>query len=134
MSVFVRDDGFHAEGLPGRPVEIAPDTAPGALAALLAGAELVVVRFALFTDGRGFTLARLIRAAGFTGPLRAAGPLIADQYRLLRRAGFDEVEIPLSIAARQPEALWLSQANWPALDYRARLRGEKELGPAAIAS
>ena len=123
MSVIVRDDGFHAEDTRGASVQIAPDTAPEALAGLVAGASLVAVLFPVFSDGRGFTLARQIRAAGYTGRLRATGPLIADQYAMARRAGFDEVEIPDDIAARQPEAQWRARADWRAHDYRARLAG-----------
>lgn len=123
MSVIVRDDGFHAEETGEAAVRIAPDTAPEALAGLVAGAELVSVLFPVFSDGRGFTLARQIRAAGYTGRLRATGPLIADQYAMARRAGFDEVEIPDDIAARQPEAQWRARADWRAHDYRARLAG-----------
>lgn len=123
MSVIVRDDGFHAEDFSGAPLRIAPDTAPEALTGLVAGAALVSVLFPVFSDGRGFTLARQIRATGFTGRLRATGPLIADQYAMARRAGFDEVEIPDDIAARQPEAQWRARADWRAHDYRARLAG-----------
>ena len=35
---------------------------------------------------------------GYAGRLRAAGPLIADQFRLARRVGFDEVELPEAMA------------------------------------
>ena len=40
---------------------------------------------------------------GYTGRLRAAGPLIADQFRAARRVGFDEVELPDAVAGAQPE-------------------------------
>ena len=43
---------------------------------------------------------------GYAGRLRAAGPLIADQFRMARRVGFDEVELPDALAERQPEAQW----------------------------
>jgi len=123
MSVIVRDTGFAADDFGGTAVDVPPTTAPEALAGLIAGAELVTVLFPAFSDGRGFTLARLIRDAGYTGRLRAKGPLIADQYPLARRSGFDEVEIPDELAARQSEAQWLARADWQAHDYRARLFG-----------
>ncbi|MCV2878641.1 DUF934 domain-containing protein [Sedimentimonas flavescens] len=123
MSVIVRDDGFHAEDWAGAVVELAPDTDAGELAALTAGAELVRVAFPAFSDGRGFTLGRRLRALGFTGRLRAAGHVIADQYAMARRSGFDEVEISDELAARQPEAQWKARADWQAHEYRARLRG-----------
>ena len=123
MSIIVRDDGFHAEDFTGEPVGILPETEPGALAALIDGAQMVRVIFPTFSDGRGFTLARRIRALGYGGRLRATGPLIADQYAMARRMGFDEVEIPDDLARRQPEAHWLFRADWAAHDYRARLAG-----------
>lgn len=49
---------------------------------------------------------RRLRELGYTGRLRAVGPLIADQFRMARRVGFDELEIPDTMAARQPEAQW----------------------------
>ncbi|MCY1127371.1 DUF934 domain-containing protein [Frigidibacter sp. RF13] len=122
MSVIVRDDGFHAEDYAGdRSVEIASDTLPEALPDLT-GADLVRVAFPAFSDGRGFTLARHIRAAGYSGRLRAAGHVIADQYAMARRSGFDEVEISNDLASRQPADQWLYRADWRAHDYRARLR------------
>jgi uncharacterized protein (DUF934 family) len=60
---------------------------------------------------------------GYAGRLRAAGHVIADQYTMARRSGFDEVEIPDALAARQPEAQWMFRADWRAHDYQARVRG-----------
>ena len=57
------------------------------------------------------------------GRLRARGHVLADQYAMARRAGFDEVEIDAALAARQPEAQWLARAGWQAFDHQARLRG-----------
>ena len=122
MSVIVRDDGFHAEDYSGtRIVEIASDVQPAALPDV-SGAELVTVAFPAFSDGRGFTLARHLRAQGYAGRLRAKGHVIADQYAMARRAGFDEVEISDDLAARQPADQWLFRADWRENDYRRRLR------------
>ncbi|KEO56344.1 DUF934 domain-containing protein [Thioclava pacifica] len=123
MSVIVRDDGFHEDDFTGASLDIAPETDAGHLPALIEGAQMIRVLFPAFSDGRGFTLARRIRALGFTGRLRAAGPLIADQYPMARRVGFDEVEIPPEMAERQPSPQWLFRADWAAHDYRARLAG-----------
>jgi uncharacterized protein (DUF934 family) len=59
---------------------------------------------------------------GFAGRLRAHGPVIADQYSMIRRVGFDEVEIPDDLAARQPADQWAFRANWRDHHYQARLR------------
>ena len=69
-------------------------------------AALIVIRFPAATDGRGFSLARYLRAQAYQGELRASGPLIVDQYPLVRASGFETVEIPNEIAARQPEISW----------------------------
>lgn len=123
MSVIVRDDGFHAEDFEGSAViEIASNTGIDALPASFEGVEMIAVGFPAFSDGRGFTLARHLRNRGFGGRLRAKGHVIADQYAMARRVGFDEVEIPDDLAARQPQEQWLFRADWRDHDYRSRLK------------
>lgn len=68
---------------------------------------LVAVAFPAYSDGRGFSLARQIRRAGFRGELRASGPLIADQFAYALSCGFDSIELPEASAARQPVPQWL---------------------------
>lgn len=85
-------------------------------------AALIRVSFPGFADGRGFTIARMLRQAGFAGRLRACGHVLADQYAMARRCGFDEVEISDDLAARQPQEQWRARADWRAHDYQARLR------------
>ncbi|WP_102109255.1 DUF934 domain-containing protein [Oceaniglobus roseus] len=126
MTVIVTDDGFGPETFaagfegPGT-LDLAPDADVAALD--LDGVEAIRVAFPGFSDGRGFTIARLLRLRGFRGRLRAKGHVIADQYAMARRAGFDEVEIDAALAARQPEDQWLARADWRAHDYQSRLRG-----------
>ena len=131
--ILVRDDGFHAEDrtAPFAPpadgalppaLDLDPGADPFALAPRLAGVEAIRIAFPKFADGRGFTLARRLRDLGFSGRLRARG-LIADQYAMARRSGFDEVEIDAALAARQPQDQWLARAEWRAHDYRSRLKG-----------
>ena len=119
MSVIVRDTGFAPEDFTGVAVEVPPTTAPEALAGLIAGAELVKVLFPSFSDGRGFTLARRLRVAGYKGRLRAQGHVIADQFPMARRSGFDEVEIDADLARRQPWDLW--QRSSGSMSYLNRL-------------
>ncbi|WP_439124518.1 DUF934 domain-containing protein [Marivita sp.] len=129
MSIIVTDQGFEsfedpAQWIPSdHTINLPSDTDPARLSDLLHGMELVRVDFPSFADGRGFTLARLIRQNGFQGHLRAKGHVIADQYAMARRSGFDDVEIDDDLAARQPEDQWLARANWQAHDYQSRLRG-----------
>ena len=82
---------------------------------------LICIAFPSHTDGRGFSLARHLRLLGYRGRLRAAGHILADQYAMARRSGFDEVEIDRALAERQPEEQWLFRANWQAHDYQERL-------------
>ncbi|MCA0203518.1 DUF934 domain-containing protein [Pararhodobacter sp.] len=122
MSVIVTDQGFQPETHNGDWFDLAPDVDIAAVETQLDGVTAIRVAFPAFSDGRGFTLAARLRRAGFTGRLRAAGHVIADQYAMARRAGFDEVEIDEDLAERQPESQWLSRAGWQGHDYRARLR------------
>jgi uncharacterized protein (DUF934 family) len=66
------------------------DANPETLAADLSRLKLVAIRFASFTDGRGYTLARLLRDRyGYRGELRAIGDVLRDQLYYLWRCGFD---------------------------------------------
>ena len=129
MSVIISDNGFYEGAEPfiesdgsGRAVELASDANPAQLEQALIGTGMITIEFPRFDDGRGFTLAQQARRLGYVGRLRARGHLIADQYAMARRAGFDEVEIEKDLAIRQPEGQWLARANWRAHDYQSRLR------------
>ncbi|GKY89467.1 DUF934 domain-containing protein [Sinisalibacter aestuarii] len=104
-------------------IEIVPEDHIAAHRAEILAAPMIRVAVTGFADGRGFTLARALRLMGYTGRLRAGAGLIADQYAMARRAGFDEVEIDAALATRQPEEHWLFRADWRAYDHQSRLRG-----------
>ena len=121
MTVIVTDEGFSQDVLAGAGVlDLAADVDPETVD--FAAANLIRVAFPSFADGRGFTIARVLRRRGYTGRLRAAGHVIADQYAMARRSGFDEVEISDDLAARQPASQWRFRSNWQAHDYQSRLR------------
>lgn len=122
MTVIVTDTGFGTDTFSGIWTDLAPDADDGALQQAIAQQQAIRIQFPAFSDGRGFTLAARARRMGFTGRLRAQGHVIADQYAMARRSGFDEVEISDDLAARQPQAQWLARANWRAHDYRSALR------------
>ena len=67
---------------------------------------LIAIAFPSSGDGRGFSLARRLRRAGFTGVVRAVGPLISDQFPYALACGFDEIELTDDSAARQPPEQW----------------------------
>lgn len=72
-----------------------PDAGGETLAGASSGnAGPIAIRFPVVTDGRGFSLARLLRERhGFTGEIRAVGHLIPDLGQFLLRSGFDTAEI-----------------------------------------
>ncbi|GIT92531.1 hypothetical protein JANAI62_29890 [Jannaschia pagri] len=108
-------------------IDVASDADLTPVLARLDETSAIRVAFPSFADGRGFTIARQLRQAGYTGRLRAQGHVIADQYAMARRAGFDEVEIDDALAARQPEDQWRARADWKAHDYQSRL-GRRRAG------
>ena len=134
MTVIVTDKGFHTE--PSIPaftalsqlpyhegaLDLANTDDPTALTAYLCDLRLIRIDFPGFADGRGFTLGRRLRMMGYGGRLRARGHVLADQYAMARRVGFDEVEITRELAARQPVDQWLARADWRAYDHQSRLR------------
>ncbi|RFB80588.1 DUF934 domain-containing protein [Methylovirgula sp. 4M-Z18] len=85
---------------------------------------LIAINFPAFSDGRGFSLAKTLRNHGFKGTLRATGPLIADQYFHTLGCGFDEVEIPEAMAARQPEDQWRQAHDLRLLAYQRGYGGD----------
>jgi uncharacterized protein (DUF934 family) len=139
MSVIVTDQGFSPdtwpeatlpiEALDAEPalkaaaLDLPGDLEPEVLEGRLDNVTHIRISFPSFADGRGFTLGRQLRRMGFAGRLRARGPVIADQYTMARRAGFDEVEIPDALAARQCEGDWLARSLWDAPGYQSILKG-----------
>ncbi len=85
-------------------------------------AAVIRIDFPSSADGRGFSIARHLRMLGYTGRIRAHGHVLADQYAMARRCGFDEVEISDEMATRQPEDQWQFRADWKAHDYQSRMR------------
>ncbi|WP_185984333.1 DUF934 domain-containing protein [Aureimonas mangrovi] len=84
----------------------------------LGAVDLIAVAFPSFSDGRGLSIAMRLRRAGFTGRLRARGPLIADQFAEALACGFDEVELPDALAGRQPVAQWLAAKDSVTAHYQ----------------
>lgn len=70
-------------------VHIEPGDDARALLPFLDGLQLIEVSFPSWTDGRGYSSARVLREAGYTGELRAVGDVVIDMLSHLRRCGFD---------------------------------------------
>ena len=136
--ILVRDSGFRADdwrgefirwskesnhsALPDRAALDVENTAQAEdIAPLFERIALIRIAFPSHMDGRGFSLAHHLRLLGYRGRLRACGRILADQYAMARRSGFDEVEIDSALVERQPEEQWLFRANWRPHDYQVRL-------------
>lgn len=66
------------------------DEDPALIADSLEAFSLIAVHFPQFTDGRGYSTARLLRERyGWKGELRAIGDIQRDQLYYLSRCGFD---------------------------------------------
>ncbi|MBM3115371.1 DUF934 domain-containing protein [Jeongeupia naejangsanensis] len=71
-------------------VWFAPDDEPELLGADAIRLPLIAIEFPAFTDGRGFSIGRLLRERyGFTGELRAFGDVFKDTLNYLTRCGFN---------------------------------------------
>ena len=70
------------------------DDEPLELASDLDAFGVIAVRFSSFTDGRGYSVGRLLRQrCGWTGELRAIGDVQRDQLVYLARCGFDSFQL-----------------------------------------
>lgn len=80
-----------------------------ALQPFLDRVSLVIVAFPKFTDGRGFSAARILREElGYKGDIRATGDYILDQVPLMRRCGITSFHIS------KPEVVKaLKGGEWP---------------------
>jgi uncharacterized protein (DUF934 family) len=71
-------------------VWLAPNDEPAELVADFDAIGAVAVDFPVFRDGRGYSIARLLRERhGWRGELRAIGDVLRDQLLYLSRCGFD---------------------------------------------
>lgn len=79
-----------------------PDQSPDTISEDLQYLSTIVVKFPVFSDGRGFSHARRLRETyGFDGEIRASGHLIRDQYLFLHRCGVNAIEVKDQASAEQ---------------------------------
>ena len=75
-----------------RVLRLEPGDDPGK--AVLEGVTRIEVHFPKFGDGRGFSIARLLRERyGYKGELRAVGQITRDHLLYLERVGFNAFEL-----------------------------------------
>ena len=76
-------------------VWLAPADHPGVLADDIERLRIIAIDFPQFTDGRGYSIARLLRERyRYEGELRAVGDIGRDQLYYLAQCGFDAFLIP----------------------------------------
>ena len=87
-------------------VRLSPSDDPALIANDLEKLALIAVEFPVFTDGRGYSTATLLRERyRYIGELRAVGDVLRDQVFLMARAGFttfalrDDQSVEKSLAA-----------------------------------
>jgi uncharacterized protein (DUF934 family) len=82
--------------------------------------KLIEVNFPVFGDGRGYSAARILREAGYTGELRAVGDVLVDQIAFMRRCGFDAFapEAPLNPADAEAAFARFAEVYQPTTDAR----------------
>lgn len=91
-------------------VALAPGDDARALLPLLDRLQRVEIAFPAFTDGRGYSSARILREHGYRGELRAVGDVQVDQVSHYVRTGFD------AFASRHPltrAAVDKAIGTWP---------------------
>ncbi len=71
-------------------IVLMPTDDPLTLAGHLEGLAMIAVEFAKFSDGRGYSIATLLRSRlGFKGEIRAVGDVLIDQLFAMARCGID---------------------------------------------
>ncbi len=74
------------------------------IAGLLDELSLVALAFPVFSDGRSFSKAELLRSRlHFEGAVRATGQVLVDQLPHMLRVGFDEFEVADPVLIRRLE-------------------------------
>ena len=87
-------------------VLLAPEDDPLALAPHVGRLQLVAIDFPVYTDGRGYSQARLLRRRlGYGGEIRAVGDVRVDQIPAMTRAGIDTFDV-----AEAPDEATLARA------------------------
>lgn len=96
-------------------VRLTGDDAVEDIADDLGSLELVAIGFPTFMDGRGYSMARILRERyGFAGEVRATGNVLRDQASLMVRCGFDAFELAPHVSAED----WLDGLSDISVQYQ----------------
>lgn len=101
-------------------VRVEPGDDARALLPYLDRIRLVEVSFPTYRDGRGYSVARILREHGYAGELRAEGDVLVDQLHFMRRCGFDSFApaTPLDQGVVERSLARYQQVYQPAADDR----------------
>ena len=122
MTVVINDQGRFDIGEVLEFVDIDASIAWDDLDELLQSSAIRIV-FDSCADGRFLTLGRQLRLRGYSGHVRAAGPLVPDQFAMALKLGIDSAEISNEHAARCTEDQWIAHARRTQGNYQRRLSG-----------
>lgn len=87
------DDSLRRDQAARLAVELLPADPLEPLRGWLRDLPMIALTFPVFSDGRAYSKASLLRRLGYAGCLRATGDVLIDQVALMLRLGFDELEI-----------------------------------------
>jgi uncharacterized protein (DUF934 family) len=94
MPTLIKNRQIVEEPSPPDLVVLEPTDDPRALAERLPGLKLIAVNFPKYGDGRGYSIARLLRERyGYKGELRAIGVVARDHLQLMAQCGFDSFQL-----------------------------------------
>jgi uncharacterized protein (DUF934 family) len=90
MATLIRNRQVVANPSSHNVLRLEPDQEVAEIAGRLAEVERVEVNFPKFGDGRGFSIAKLLRERyGYKGELRAVGHVVRDHLGPMEAVGFD---------------------------------------------
>jgi uncharacterized protein (DUF934 family) len=94
MATLIRNRQIVDEPSPPDLVVLQPTDDPRSLAERLPGLKLIAVNFPKYSDGRGYSIGRLLRERyGYKGELRAIGVVARDHLQLMAQCGFDSFQL-----------------------------------------
>ena len=100
-------------------IQIDVDTDLDDVAPFIDQLALIVINFATYADGRGFSIAHRMRhSLGYAGIIWGRGSLIADQYALAIQCGIDAVLVEDQLLDRQPIEHWQEALRNAPAPYR----------------
>jgi uncharacterized protein (DUF934 family) len=122
MTVVINNQGRFDMGEVLEFVDIDSSISSDDLDELLQSSAIRIV-FGSCADGRFLTLGRQLRLRGYSGHIRAAGPLLPDQFPMALKLGIDSAEISSEHAARCTEDQWIAHGTRTQGNYQRRLAG-----------